>query len=165
MRDAVRLNPAKVGDKKLREAVRGLPDPRIVVRARLEADEKAKISADAAGARLVLEISISNAGGPGVYRSPRFVKAKPYTYYLLAGRDTRVQAFEKVPNAGRALERTLVVELERGQRQVRVFADLDIVPGLGADFVVDVGAVGSEFQVVFDSEERREEPEVEITIE
>lgn len=57
------------------------------------------------------------------------------------------------------------MDLEPGQRSVRVFVDLDIVPGLGADFVVDVGAVGPEFQVVYDSEERGDEREVEITIE
>ena len=160
IRDAVRLDTAKIRDKRLRDALRGLPDPRVVVRARLEAGEEKKLS----GARLVLEIQVTGAGGPGVYRSPRFVKAKPYTYYLIAGKDEKVQAFAKVPNAGRVLEKVLEVGLERGQRAVRVFVDLDIVPGLGADFLVDVGAVGPEFQVVYDSEAKGEEPEVEITI-
>lgn len=90
VRDAVRMDPSQIRDKSFREAVRGLPDPRVVVRARLEAVEKSKFTAGGARSRLELEISVANAGGPGVYRSPHFVKAKPYTYYLLAGRDEKV---------------------------------------------------------------------------
>lgn len=164
VRDAVRLDRAKVRDKGLREALCGLPDPRIVARASLEVGQTKDFLAKVTASSLKLEVSIVGAGGPGVYRSSRFVKAKPYTYYIIAGKDEKVQAFEKVPNAGHVLERTLDVELEHGQREVRVFVDLDIVPGLGADFVVDVGVLGAEFQVVYDSAEARES-EVEITIE